>query len=106
MGGGHRKRSDGRERGADLSYNMEVTLEEAFSGKPRKLIFLALLCAMLVKDQVQKRALNHKLVGLVMGLVVYVLHKVSFPLREHVLYVMDVAKLLKIHVQNARERDG
>ncbi|WP_019220879.1 molecular chaperone DnaJ [Bartonella senegalensis] len=33
MGGGHRKRGDGRERGADLSYNMEVTLEEAFSGK-------------------------------------------------------------------------
>ncbi|WP_102829894.1 molecular chaperone DnaJ [Bartonella bovis] len=33
MGGGHRKRSDGRERGADLSYNMEVTLEEAFAGK-------------------------------------------------------------------------
>lgn len=33
MGGGYRKRSDGRERGADLSYNMEVTLEEAFAGK-------------------------------------------------------------------------
>lgn len=33
MGGGRRKRSDGRERGADLSYNMEVTLEEAFHGK-------------------------------------------------------------------------
>ncbi|WP_438721735.1 molecular chaperone DnaJ [Bartonella rochalimae] len=33
MGGGNRKRSDGRERGADLSYNMEVTLEEAFTGK-------------------------------------------------------------------------
>ncbi|MCZ2327986.1 molecular chaperone DnaJ [Bartonella sp. F02] len=33
MGGGHRKRSDGRERGTDLSYNMEVTLEEAFAGK-------------------------------------------------------------------------
>ncbi|WP_208540977.1 molecular chaperone DnaJ [Bartonella capreoli] len=33
MGGGHRKRSDVRERGADLSYNMEVTLEEAFAGK-------------------------------------------------------------------------
>ncbi|ENN94128.1 molecular chaperone DnaJ [Bartonella bovis] len=33
MGGGHRKRSDGRERGADLSYSMEVTLEEAFAGK-------------------------------------------------------------------------
>lgn len=33
MGGGRRKRSDGRERGADLSYNMEVSLEEAFHGK-------------------------------------------------------------------------
>ncbi|ALE03322.1 molecular chaperone DnaJ [Bartonella ancashensis] len=33
MGGGRRRRSDGHERGADLSYNMEVTLEEAFAGK-------------------------------------------------------------------------
>ncbi|AQT43803.1 molecular chaperone DnaJ [Bartonella apihabitans] len=33
MGGARRKRADGRERGADLSYNMEVTLEEAYHGK-------------------------------------------------------------------------
>lgn len=33
MGGGRRRRSDGRERGADLSYNMEITLEEAYGGK-------------------------------------------------------------------------
>lgn len=33
MGGGRRRRSDGRERGADLSYNMEITLEEAYAGK-------------------------------------------------------------------------
>src|SRR5437588_2938212 len=33
MGGGRRGRSGGRERGADLRYNMEITLEEAFSGK-------------------------------------------------------------------------
>lgn len=33
MMGGRRRRSDGRERGADLSYNMEITLEEAFAGK-------------------------------------------------------------------------
>lgn len=34
MGGGNRRRrSDGRERGADLSYNMEITLEEAYHGK-------------------------------------------------------------------------
>jgi len=33
MMGGRYKRSDGRERGADLSYNMEITLEEAFTGK-------------------------------------------------------------------------
>ncbi|TLP47111.1 MULTISPECIES: molecular chaperone DnaJ [Cohaesibacter] len=32
MGGGGR-RSRGRERGADLRYNMEITLEEAFHGK-------------------------------------------------------------------------
>ena len=33
MGGGRRARGSGRERGADLRYNMEISLEEAFSGK-------------------------------------------------------------------------
>jgi molecular chaperone DnaJ len=33
MGGARRGRSQGRERGSDLRYNMEITLEEAFSGK-------------------------------------------------------------------------
>jgi molecular chaperone DnaJ len=34
MGGGRARRSSGgRERGADLRYNMEISLEEAFSGK-------------------------------------------------------------------------
>ena len=31
--GGARPRGTGRERGADLRYNMEITLEEAFAGK-------------------------------------------------------------------------
>src|SRR6266436_5660606 len=33
MGAGRRSRGSGRERGADLRYNMELTLEEAFGGK-------------------------------------------------------------------------
>src|SRR5262249_11895146 len=33
MGGGRRGRGSGRERGADLRYTMELTLEDAFSGK-------------------------------------------------------------------------
>ncbi len=34
MAGGHRgARGQGRERGSDLRYNMEITLEEAFAGK-------------------------------------------------------------------------
>src|SRR5262247_2237363 len=33
MGGGRRGRGGGRERGADLRYNMEITLEEAYCGK-------------------------------------------------------------------------
>lgn len=33
MGGGGRRRSGGRERGSDLRYNMEITLEEAYTGK-------------------------------------------------------------------------
>lgn len=33
MGGGRRRSTGGRERGADLRYNMEITLEEAYAGK-------------------------------------------------------------------------
>jgi len=33
MGGGRARRGGGRERGADLRYNMEITLEEAYAGK-------------------------------------------------------------------------
>ncbi len=33
MGGGRGRRGSGRERGADLRYNMEITLEEAYAGK-------------------------------------------------------------------------
>jgi molecular chaperone DnaJ len=33
MSGGGRGRSGGRERGSDLRYNMEITLEEAYAGK-------------------------------------------------------------------------
>jgi molecular chaperone DnaJ len=33
MGGGRRRGGTGRERGADLRYNMELSIEEAFSGK-------------------------------------------------------------------------
>src|SRR5690606_37027454 len=33
MGGGRRRSSGGRERGAVMRYNMEITLEEAFTGK-------------------------------------------------------------------------
>ena len=33
MSGAARGRSGGRERGADLRYNMEITLQEAFAGK-------------------------------------------------------------------------
>ncbi len=33
MGGGRRRSAGGRERGADLRYNMEITLEEAYAGK-------------------------------------------------------------------------
>ena len=33
MGGGRAAAAAGRERGADLRYNMEITLDEAFAGK-------------------------------------------------------------------------
>ena len=33
MGGGRQRSSGGRERGSDLRYNLEITLEEAFHGK-------------------------------------------------------------------------
>src|ERR1700732_893896 len=34
---GQRSRGGGRERGADLRYNMEITLEDAFQGKTAKI---------------------------------------------------------------------
>ena len=34
--GGARQRTSGRERGADLRFNMEITLEEAFPARPRR----------------------------------------------------------------------
>jgi molecular chaperone DnaJ len=37
MGGGRRNRGSGRERGADLRYNMEISLDEAFAGKAAQL---------------------------------------------------------------------
>jgi molecular chaperone DnaJ len=37
VGGGRRGRPSGRERGADLRYNMEITLAEAFTGKPAQI---------------------------------------------------------------------
>lgn len=37
MGGRGRRSSGGRERGADLRYNMEISLEEAFEGKTAKI---------------------------------------------------------------------
>ena len=33
MGGGRQRRSGGRERGAELRYNMDISLEEAYAGK-------------------------------------------------------------------------
>ena len=36
MGVGGRGRSSGRERGSDLRYNMEISLDEASSAKLRK----------------------------------------------------------------------
>ncbi len=40
MGGGRgrQRSSGGRERGADLRYNMEISLEEAFSGKTAQIL--------------------------------------------------------------------
>jgi molecular chaperone DnaJ len=38
MMGGRGRRSGGRERGADLRYNMEITLEEAYAGKNAEIL--------------------------------------------------------------------
>ena len=37
MGGRGQRRSDGRERGSDLRYNLEITLEDAYNGKTETL---------------------------------------------------------------------
>lgn len=38
MGGGQRRGPRGQERGSDLRYNLEITLEEAFSGKTAEIV--------------------------------------------------------------------
>ncbi len=38
QGGGQQRRSAGRERGADLRYNLDITLGDAFSGKTAEII--------------------------------------------------------------------
>lgn len=38
MGGRQRRHANGRERGADLRYNMEITLEECFTGKTAEIL--------------------------------------------------------------------
>jgi molecular chaperone DnaJ len=40
-GGGHSRRSSTQVRGADLRYNLQVTLEEAFNGKTEQITFTA-----------------------------------------------------------------
>ncbi len=45
MGGARRRRRDGGQRGADLRYNMEIALEEAFAGKQARIrVPTALAC--------------------------------------------------------------
>lgn len=45
MGGRGRRSTGGRERGADLRYNMEITLEEAFTGKTAQIsVPTAIVC--------------------------------------------------------------
>lgn len=59
MGGGRARRSSGgRERGADLRYNMEITLEEAFTGKTAQIRFRPRSPATSVPARAQNPARN------------------------------------------------
>ena len=56
MGGGRRGRGSGRERGADLRYNMEITLEEALHGKAAQLrLPTSVTCECLLRHRRQDR---------------------------------------------------
>ena len=53
---GQRGRGGGRERGADLRYNMEITLEEAFQGKTAQIeIPVSVTCEVLLRHRRQGR---------------------------------------------------
>jgi len=53
---GQRARGGGRERGADLRYNMEITLEEAFVGKTAQIeIPVSVTCEILFRHRRQGR---------------------------------------------------
>ena len=53
---GQRGRGGGRERGADLRYNMEITLEEAYGGKTAQIdIPISVTCEVLLGHRRQGR---------------------------------------------------
>ena len=60
MGGG-RGRRDGRERGADLRYNMEISLEEAFTGKTAQVrLPTSVACEVLLRHRRQGRLASRR----------------------------------------------
>ncbi len=63
MGGGRARQrsSGGRERGADLRYNMEITLEEAFSGKTAQIRVPTSITATSVRGRAPSRHATEEL---------------------------------------------
>lgn len=97
FGGGRRQRAT---RGADLRYNMELTLEEAVRGVTKEIRIPTLVECEVCHGSGAKKALSLSLVQPVMVQVRYRCVRASLPCNNRVHTAMDVVRLSKIRATN------
>jgi|GEM_PF-1601644 len=105
MGGGRARRSSGgRERGADLRYNMEITLEEAFSGKTARSASRPPSPAMSVRARGRNQGRSRRPAAPATAPVECAPARAFFPLSGPVRPVTGAARQSPIHVPSAMVR--
>ena len=94
FGGGRRRgnRTNSKEYGSDLRYDMEVSLEEIFSGKKLLFMFQPKLNVKIVVVKDMNLVQSQKNVHLVRGMVQYALLKGFLQFNKHALIVEELDK--------------
>ena len=105
FGGGGRQRSN-VQRGSDLRYNLELTLEEAVAGTETKIRSRCWSLAASVAVQAQKKAPARLFAQPVMVMVKSGCSKVSFPCNKRVRLVAEQANKLKTLAENVMVKDA